>query len=468
MGSFELASLAVPFVSLLICFLAFPSQYLFKHLDPRPLSHNEFIAFNANIAFLLICYVRTVVTDPGRIPKLGNEEKEPGNGDATSPDSSNAEKVARRQRWCRICDSRKPPRSHHCRKCKRCIPKMDHHCPWTGNCVSHRTFPHFFRFVASSVLAMAQLEYFLFIRIAHLWARRNMPMYHGPSATQLGHLFVLSITNTLCLLALSILILRTTWTLLWNVTTIEEWEVERHETLLRRARASGGFLDGPDGMKVRIKRQEFPYDIGIWANISQGMGTWNALAWFWPFSATPTLESGLDYETNGFEDPAIGWPPPDPDRIPRLARNYEDNGCNRDSDDEFTTRREFRKRQAEDLKRWNASYGRTRSSSNATSYSLSVPPTTVPAGGTDSSPTPLVKRRQPFHKRYDAEALKSNDTSNPDLFIDGDGEGEEAWRNTEGERLQDFGVDEEAEFYDEDEISLAELLRRRRQEAKTK
>jgi hypothetical protein len=56
---------------------------------------------------------------------------------------------------------------------------------------------------------------------------------------------------------------------------IEGWEIERHETLLRRARHSGGFLDGPDGMKVRIKRQEFPYDIGIWNNLKQGMGTGN-------------------------------------------------------------------------------------------------------------------------------------------------------------------------------------------------
>ena len=41
-------------------------------------------------------------------------------------------------------------------------------------------------------------------------------------------------------------------------------------------------------------------------------------------------------------------------------------------------------------------------------------------------------------------------------------EGEESWRNSEGERLKDFGVDEDAEFYDEDDIPLAELLRRRR------
>jgi hypothetical protein len=36
------------------------------------------------------------------------------------------------------------------------------------------------------------------------------------------------------------------------------------------------------------------------------------------------------------------------------------------------------------------------------------------------------------------------------------------WRNKEGERLADFGLDEDAEFYDEDNLPLAEIMRRRR------
>lgn len=78
--------------------------------------------------------------------------------------------------------------------------------------------------------------------------------------------------NSLTLFALSILLIRTIWSLGGNVTTIESWEIERHKTLLRRARHLGGYLEGPDGIKVRIKKQEFPYDIGIWENIKAGMG----------------------------------------------------------------------------------------------------------------------------------------------------------------------------------------------------
>ena len=109
-------------------------------------------------------------------------------------------------------------------------------------------------------------------------------------------LFVTSVT----LFPMGILLAHHTWSLGGNVTTIEGWEIERHETLVRRARAKGGYLDGPDGTRVRIKKQQFPYDIGIYQNVGQGMGG-TLFLWLWPFTATPSNEAGFDFETNGFE-----------------------------------------------------------------------------------------------------------------------------------------------------------------------
>lgn len=69
----------------------------------------------------------------------------------------------------------------------------------------------------------------------------------------------------------------------------------------------------------------------------------------------------------------------------------------------------------------------------------------------------------------DETALDTDDDSDdeeegrPPLRLD---EGEEAWRNKEGERLADFGVDESVDFYDEDDVPLAELIRRRQTTAK--
>jgi palmitoyltransferase len=93
-----------------------------------------------------------------------------------------------------------------------------------------------------------------------------------------------------------------------------------------------------------------------------------------------------------------------------------------------------------------------------------------------------VVRRVPFHERLQEIASISgeqNDRAALDHDRVSNGRpddsnnvkvGEEAWRNQEGERLADFGVDEEADFYDEkdvgiaddDEVPLAELVRRRK------
>ena len=98
-----------------------------------------------------------------------------------------------------------------------------------------------------------------------------------------------------------------------------------------------------------------------------------------------------------------------------------------------------------------------------------------------------VVRRRPFHERLedmhrsstrsvhevdqDSAVLTDDDSEDshdgspvrrrrPGRAQEQDQGGEEAWRNKEGERLADFGVDEVAEFYDEDDIPLSELQRR--------
>ncbi|KAI9782046.1 MAG: Palmitoyltransferase [Candelina submexicana] len=316
---------------------------------------------------------------------------------------------------------------------------MDHHCPWTANCVSHLTYPHFIRFLIYAVTAMINLEYFLSIRVGLIWDKRDLPSYLGPSTGQLALLLVLLLANSFMLFALSILLIRSLWSLGANTTTIEGWEIERHRTLLRRARVLGGSLDGPDGVRIKINRQEFPYDISIFTNIREGMGgSYSIFSWFWPFAVTPSLSSGLAFEVNGIEDPSLSWPPPDPDRIARPPRADELQNAFIYSGRQFSDEGEldaFKKRQQEDRKRWQ-----------------------------DGQPGPY--RRPPFRKRY-GTTISNEDES----YAEREGEsagssgGEERWRNSEGESLGDFGVDEDVEFYDGDDLPLAVLLQRRRQRA---
>lgn len=107
--------LAVPGVTLLICFLAYTSQWLFLYIEPGPLRKGDAYFFNLLVACLLVCFYRTCFTDPGRIPqnwRQNLEDKQDGRDDP---------QVSQRQRWCRRCETFKPPRAHHCKTCKRSV-----------------------------------------------------------------------------------------------------------------------------------------------------------------------------------------------------------------------------------------------------------------------------------------------------------------------------------------------------------
>ena len=75
------------------------------------------------------------------------------------------------------------------------------------------------------------------------------------------------------------------------------------------------------------------------------------------------------------------------------------------------------------------------------------------------STTPIRRRDLP---KQDSKAC-NHDSSVPFQSAEPDGleRDGDRWRNSDGERLDDFGVDENAENYDEDDTPLAELLRRR-------
>ncbi|KAF1912276.1 DHHC palmitoyltransferase-domain-containing protein [Ampelomyces quisqualis] len=448
----ELSHLAVPSVYILIFFLGYPSQWLLLRLEPYPLTKNELIFSNAILALILATYTRAVFVNPGstrndRASKQLSRIQIPPEPNPVKQDGNAKVQVTKSRKWCTKCVAPKPPRAHHCKSCGTCIPKMDHHCPWTANCVSHTTFPHFLRFLIYTTIGLGFLQKLLFTRLHHLWVHRDLPAYLGPSALLLFHTFATLAANSITLFAVGILAVRNVWCLAVNTTTIEGWEIERHRTLVRRARHFGGYLTAPDGANVRIRKQEFPYDVGIWKNIVQGMGSWNPLQWINPFAPTPSWESGLQFEVNGFEDEGTVWPPPDPDRVyrrPERAANGDAFVFEKEDLSAGDTLAAFRARQAEDA----------------------------------------VRRRRPFVERLEENVARNEDAyeygeigsdaeeeeeEDAEKENYGDGQGEEGWRNSEGERLKDFGVDEDIEFYDEheDDIPLAELLARRRAASNT-
>ncbi|KAG9233169.1 DHHC palmitoyltransferase-domain-containing protein [Amylocarpus encephaloides] len=435
----SLEDFAVPAVCVLIFFLSYTSQFLFYHIEPGPLEYGDAVWFNVLVGCIWWCYDRACTVDPapkGWVRRLVKIEKEEDGDDVDGNEDGEEVKIPKGMRWCKKCKSVKPPRAHHCKKCGRCIPKMDHHCPWTSNCVSHTNLPHFLRFVLYASIAMSILEYQLYIRASFIWSQRSLPAYLGPPVWALAHLMLLLIFNTLVLIGLLLLFVHAAHSLATNTTMIENWEIERHDALVERARKNGGWLYASGGTKMRIVHQEFPYDIGVWKNLVQGMGTWNILMWIMPFGGAPRIEDAISYEENGFEDEGKSWPPPDPEKVPSArTKPIPIPGPSMENFSFATIEEEkaaFKQRQEEDYSRRRNFYKQEVDGPRV----VELPEEEEEEGDGDSG--------------YDEEYEEGMD-------------GEEGWTNAEGERLRDFGVDEEAE--DEDDIPLGELLRRRKARA---
>lgn len=75
-----------------------------------------------------------------------------------------------------------------------------------------------------------------------------------------------------------------------------------------------------------------------------------------------------------------------------------------------------------------------------------------------------VIRRKPFHKRdaagQDDSRSQSRSQSRHSASSGPVDVGEELWRDSAGDGLDDFGVDENVEFYDEDLMPLARFMER--------
>ncbi|KAI0190876.1 DHHC zinc finger domain-containing protein [Xylaria flabelliformis] len=475
-GAPGLQRLAVPFASLLIAVLGYGSQWLFANspdLEPGPLTPGQTRIFNTLLVCLWWTYWRACTVDPGRY------------------DGSNDRiRAAARRRWCRKCAAPKPPRAHHCKSCGRCVPKMDHHCPWTGNCVGLQTFPHFARFIIYTNISLWTLLYFFWLRFQALWASRNLPAYLGPTLTQLVALTTLTGTTCLTALALGVLLVTTVKGWLFNTTMIEGWEIERHEAVLQRGgyeeddwwRTSDGDADAAP--RTMVDPLEFPYDVGVYANMAQAMGTSNPIYWFLPFAGGPrvarlpstmTLENlvaeigsaragraglgvGWTYEENGMNDREGMWPPIDPDKV-RNARLWRQR---------LREEAQYRREQAQGLR-------------NPALPNMSLSP--------EEEKEAFRRRQERDLQRWRGARAQIMDELEETPYhqrgSEGEGEGDydfgkSGWVNADGEHLGDYGVDEDAEFDDDDfvfddgpgasrvvdaddeEVPLAELIRRRK------
>ncbi|KAF3764605.1 zf-DHHC-domain-containing protein [Cryphonectria parasitica EP155] len=452
-ASNSLQRLFIPAACVFIFFLGYTSQWLFntaEYLEPGPMTQRETAIFNVLLVCLWLTYYKSCTVPPGQYtfppPQSNDDDDKKDNIEPSSTTASSTTKQSPKQsttpaRWCKKCAAPKPLRAHHCRHCGTCIPKMDHHCPWTGNCVSLQTFPHFFRLLVYANLALAYLHcILLYPRFRALFwdDSSRLPAYLGPSIPAMVHLTLLGLLGGLASLGMGVLLITTARSWVLNQTMIEGWEVERHEAVLLRAK-KGGWWAGDGGTTtpaLRIDRVEFPYDLGFFANMAQAMGTRNILSWLDPLvGGGPTVSAevgkgtGWEWEENGFNDRVGMWPPPDPDKMRRSGPAGST---------------------------WPGAAAVSRAEIESIDHKWKNPQEEVAVFRARQE---MDLRRRRGESGVIAELNEGEELEDLDYeYVESD---EPGWTNSEGDRLRDYGVDEDAEEDDED-VPLGELLRRRK------
>ncbi|KAF9099410.1 Palmitoyltransferase [Mortierella sp. AD031] len=208
-------------------------------------------------------------------------------------------------RYCKNCEAFKPPRSHHCRICKKCVLKMDHHCPWINNCVGHFNYGHFLRFIIWVTMTTGACMVLLLARVWDAIQNETRYMYRddGPTKWQIIFLAVNILVDGGVLLAVGILCSYHLWSLMTNTSTIEVWEQEKVEAMIK---------------KGKLRKAKFPYDVGCLRNYRQILGD-NIFFWLWP---QPMQGSGTEFEVTDDKDAATVWPPREYHTTKRQARTF--------------------------------------------------------------------------------------------------------------------------------------------------
>jgi hypothetical protein len=237
----------------------------------------ECIAFHIITALLLVCYLKSILEDPGEIPD--NDPTWLSDKNASSNDDRAFEHLNMQEskkgggrRWCKWCGKYKPDRCHHCRVCRSCILKMDHHCPWIYNCVGFKNYKYFYLLLFYCVLDLHLIMWSMVESVVRAWDLDT------PFVTIFFVLFGESLSIFLGVL-LTVFFGFHNWLMIRAKTTIEFCE----QKMPKEKNAQD---DAKSGDSV--------YDLGCFANMQAVLGQ-NPFTWPVPMSPYEPHENGLSF-----------------------------------------------------------------------------------------------------------------------------------------------------------------------------
>jgi len=138
--------------------------------------------------------------------------------------------------YCILCDSIKPPRTHHCSLMGKCVLNFDHYCPWTANTIGLENYGYFLLFMFYLLLGCVYVlwtnviymqHYFTILSLSEEFDVADISLMHSPfdkddenGKRWMNALYILAITLSASLSVLLMLIAHG-YLIITNQTTVE-------------------------------------------------------------------------------------------------------------------------------------------------------------------------------------------------------------------------------------------------------
>lgn len=177
-------------------------------------------------------------------------------------------------KYCRKCQSLKPPSSHHCSTCGVCIARMDHHCPWVNNCVgfyNQKFFLQFLVYVALGsfhALVLIAWQSFLCMEQNCMLFKHTFTCVLAGVSIFLAVLFGLFVVIMFC---------DQMWCILSNTSTIDNLQKEKNPN-----------MESGKGQKAASRT--------AWQNLKEVFGGPLSPFWFIPTMRSDTVVLEKEYD----------------------------------------------------------------------------------------------------------------------------------------------------------------------------